>query len=59
MTLEMFKDKNKKWRIRLRASNGKIIMSGEAYERKENAIKTLNSIIVSNTHGFNILEIDE
>jgi uncharacterized protein YegP (UPF0339 family) len=44
MHLELFKDKKDKYRIRLRASNGKIIMSSEAYASRRNAMDTANSI---------------
>lgn len=33
--IELFKDKNKKWRFRLRATNNKILCSSEAYSRKK------------------------
>lgn len=44
MTIEMFLDQNKKPRLRLRARNGKIVMSSEAYASKRNAIDTAISI---------------
>jgi len=34
---EIYQDKAGKWRFRLKASNGQIVASGEAYESKSNA----------------------
>lgn len=45
MYLQLFQDKNKHWRIRLKATNGKVVMSGEAYSSKRKALKTARSII--------------
>lgn len=41
---EVFKDKKKQWRFRLKARNGKIIAVGEAYTSRRNAIKGIESI---------------
>nr|MDO8100634.1 YegP family protein [Candidatus Njordarchaeota archaeon] len=41
---EVFKDKQGKFRFRLRAPNGEVIASSEAYERKESAINGIESV---------------
>ena len=41
---EVFKDRKKQWRFRLRARNGKIIAQSEAYVSKRNAILGIESI---------------
>ena len=41
---EVFKDRKKQWRFRLRARNGKIIAQSEAYASKRNAIFGIESI---------------
>jgi uncharacterized protein YegP (UPF0339 family) len=42
---EVYKDKQNKFRFRLKAANGEVIASAsEAYERKESAIKGIESI---------------
>ena len=43
-TFEVFKDRKKQWRFRLRARNGKIIASSEAYVSRRNAIIGIESI---------------
>ncbi len=45
MRIEMFLDKNKKPRIRLRSRNGRILMSSEAYVSRRNAEDTVSTII--------------
>lgn len=48
MTFELFRDKKKEWRWRLRARNGRIVAtSGEGYKRKGRMISTLASIRLS------------
>jgi len=42
--LELFLDRQKKARIRLRARNGRILMSSEAYSSKSKAMKTAIAI---------------
>jgi len=44
MHLECFQDKNNRWRLRLKASNGKIVLSGEAYSDKHELNDTIASI---------------
>ncbi len=41
---ELFKDRKKQWRFRLRARNGKIIASSEAYVSRRNAIIGIESV---------------
>ena len=43
-TFEVFKDRKNQWRFRLRARNGKIIASSEAYVSKRNAVLGIESI---------------
>ncbi len=42
--IELFKDKNKKWRFRLLASNHQILCHSEAYSRKKYCKDTANLI---------------
>lgn len=35
LKIQLFKDKNRKWRFRIVAANNKILCSSEAYSRKE------------------------
>lgn len=41
---EVFKDAKEKFRFRLKAANGEIIATGEAYASKEGCIKGIESI---------------
>ena len=41
---ELYKDKAGKFRFRLKASNGEIIATGEAYESKASAKKGIESV---------------
>ncbi len=41
---EIFKDKQAKFRFRLKAPNGEVIATGEAYESKQSCIKGIDSI---------------
>lgn len=41
---ELYKDTAGKYRFRLKASNGQIIASGEAYESRASAIKGIESV---------------
>ena len=41
---EVFQDRRKQWRFRLRATNSKIIAASEAYVSRRNAIKGIKSI---------------
>ena len=41
---ELYKDSGGKFRFRLKASNGQIIATGEAYESKASALKGIESV---------------
>ena len=41
---ELYKDSAGKFRFRLKASNGQIIATGEAYETKASALKGIESV---------------
>ena len=41
---ELYKDKGGKFRFRLKASNGQVIATGEAYETKASAAKGIESV---------------
>ena len=43
-TFEVYKDKAGKFRFRLKASNGQVIATGEAYESKASALKGVESV---------------
>jgi len=55
--IELFEDKNKKWRMRIMAENGNIIMSSEAYSSKSAMEKTFNSLVSSTCKRWRI-ELD-
>jgi len=42
---ELYQDKSKKYRFRLKASNGQIIATGEAYESKASAMNGIKSVM--------------
>jgi uncharacterized protein YegP (UPF0339 family) len=52
--LEIFRDKQKKCRIRLRSGNGRIIMSSEAYSSHSKALETVNAF----THVVDMVVTD-
>ncbi|GAA3721386.1 YegP family protein [Terrabacter ginsenosidimutans] len=41
---ELYKDAAGKYRFRLKASNGQVIATGEAYESKASALKGIESV---------------
>lgn len=41
---ELYQDKAGKYRFRLKASNGQVIATGEAYESKKSALNGIDSI---------------
>ena len=43
--VEMYQDKKKEWRWRLKAPNGKIIAHGEGYKRRSTMEKTILTIL--------------
>lgn len=42
---ELYKDAAGKFRFRLKASNGQVIATGEAYESKASAMKGIQSVM--------------
>jgi len=42
--VEIYEDKKKQWRWRLRGRNGKILASGEGYASKRNVIKAVETV---------------
>ena len=51
---ELYKDAAGKFRFRLKASNGQVIATGEAYESRASALKGIES--VRNNAGAAVLE---
>jgi len=43
-TFEIYEDKAGKFRFRLKAANGQVVASGEAYETKSSAIKGCDAV---------------
>lgn len=41
---ELYQDKSGKFRFRLKASNGQVIASGQAYETRASALKGIESV---------------
>ena len=41
---ELYRDKASKYRFRLKASNGQVIATGEAYETKASALNGIESV---------------
>ena len=41
---EWYQDKNKKYRVRLKAANGEVIATGEAYASKEGCVNGIESV---------------
>jgi len=41
---EVYQDNAKKWRFRLKAGNGEIVATGEAYESREGARKGCEAV---------------
>lgn len=58
---EMFKDKSKLWRFRVKALNNKIIAVSESYSSRQNCIKGMKSLInnVSESTPIKDVEKDE
>jgi len=55
---EVYQDKAGKFRFRLKAGNGEIVASGEAYEGKANAIKGCEAVQRA-AAGATIVEVDK
>jgi uncharacterized protein YegP (UPF0339 family) len=54
---EVYQDKAGKYRFRLKASNGQVVATGEAYETKAAAKKGCESVVKAST-GAPVLEVD-
>jgi uncharacterized protein YegP (UPF0339 family) len=54
---EVYKDKAGKFRFRLKASNGQVVATGEAYETKASALKGCESVQKA-ADGAQIVEIE-
>lgn len=48
MKFEMYKDSSNQYRWRLKASNGEIIASGEAYRNRQDCINAVNLVMDTN-----------
>jgi uncharacterized protein YegP (UPF0339 family) len=54
---EVYKDKAGKFRFRLKASNGQVVATGEAYETRAAAMKGCESVVKAST-GAPVVEVD-
>ena len=57
-TFEVYQDKAGKYRFRLKAGNGQIVASGEAYETKASALKGCEAVQRA-AENAKILEVDK
>ncbi|MGF1466843.1 MAG: YegP family protein [Sandaracinaceae bacterium] len=55
---ELYRDKKDAWRFRLKAPNGQVIASSEAYSSKAAAIKGVESV-KKNAAGAEMAETDK
>jgi len=55
---EVYQDKAGKFRFRLKAGNGEVVATGEAYESKANAIKGCEAVQRA-AEGAKVVEINE
>lgn len=55
---ELFKDKSGKFRFRLKAGNGEIIATGEAYESKASAKNGIESV-KKKASGADVVDLTE
>jgi uncharacterized protein YegP (UPF0339 family) len=55
---ELYQDKTDKWRFRLKASNGQVIASGQAYESKRAAQAGIASV-QKNAPTASVIETQE
>lgn len=56
MHFEVFKDVEKKFRFRLRADNGEIIATGEAYETNQACLDTIR-VMKANIASARVTEV--
>jgi uncharacterized protein YegP (UPF0339 family) len=54
---EVYQDKAGKFRFRLKASNGQVVATGEAYETRAAAMKGCESVVKAST-GAPVVEVD-
>lgn len=54
---EVYQDKGGKYRFRLKASNGQVVASGQAYESKSAAKKGCESVLKAAT-GAPVVEVE-
>jgi len=57
-TFEVYKDKAGKFRFRLKAGNGQIVASGEAYESMSNAKEGCEAVRRA-ADGAKVVEVDK
>ena len=55
--IEIFKDKKKEYRFRVKARNGKIIAQSESYKTKKSCEKGIKSLIKNCSSNVNVKEI--
>jgi uncharacterized protein len=55
---ELYKDAKAKFRLHLKASNGEIIATGEAYESKASATKGIESV-QKNAAGATVVDLTD
>lgn len=55
---EVFKDKNSKYRFRLKAANGEIIAASESYDSKDSCLNGIESV-KKNAPLAEIVELSE
>lgn len=55
---EVYEDKSGKFRFRLKASNGQVIASGQAYSTKESCLKGIESVR-SNAADAKLVEVED
>lgn len=58
MAFEVYKDKAGKWRFRLKAGNGEIIVFSEGYESKQSCLYGLE-LVIKASHDTEIRFIEE
>ncbi len=55
---EVYTDKSNKYRFRLKAGNGQVVATGQAYTTKESCLKGIESI-KNNAADAKIVEVEE
>lgn len=55
---EVYQDRAGKYRFRLKASNGQVIATGEAYESKASCLKGVASV-QKNAPGAPVVDVDD